>query len=127
MKGGFFMSLALYIVVGFLSLLGILEVIRFCCLKLFSGKAIKNKIVIYPVDGAIEDLEWVVRAIYEREKWDYDIDGTVYLLDLGLDQESKQIVEILQKDLPGLMICNETELMTKIKENLVCKDSRNQV
>lgn len=122
------MEILLYIVVAILSALGLIELMKMLTNILFSAKDIRQKVVVYPVSGAYQDLEMSIRALYHRARWDTnDCNNEIYLLDLGMDEESKRIAKVLSQDLSGLHYCDQQTLVPEILQNQICNERKNEL
>lgn len=106
----------IYIVLACLSTLGILELIRFISLHILTASYKIKRFVIYPVGGDTEDLELLIRSIYQKSQWEDSGDTETILLDLGLDEEGKRIARILQYDLKSFYFCAPKDLGKLVEE-----------
>ncbi len=98
-------SVCLFFLIIF-SLIGIVELvvtlINFCHLP--SSSSQEEKVFILPLEGHLENLEYIIRSIvlYSSHKCKISI----ICVDLGLDLETKKICSLLSQDFSCLKIVN---------------------
>lgn len=108
------MDLLGYIILTVFCFIGLLQSAKFVSLKLTQPKSKCDHILLYPVKDGIEDIEMIIRFIHNQSKWDCYEGDTVFVLDLGLDDESKRIAKVLSLELDGVEYCTPESLMDKI-------------
>lgn len=113
-----FLEILAYMIVASLSMMGILELVRFVSLHILSGSCKMKRFVVYPVGGECEDLELLVRSVYQKSQWEDCGNTETVLLDLGLNEEGRRIVKILQRDLRGFYYCSPSDFNRLIEEKI---------
>ena len=106
-----------------LAIFGVVELIACLCRFAFSRQKQDESVIVMPLKGELPDLEFSVRRIRHEQNWRYRSDCRVFLVDLGMSQESRRIAEILVQDIDGVYLCKQEELLGKIREN-ICLQSR---
>lgn len=104
------MSHILIFSVVFLALIGVVEVLRALLLVLFPPKKCVNYLLVVPLSGHIEDVEYILRNAAMRARL---IGGTGYssliVMDCGLDEETRGICDTVCRDSGYLLVssCEE--------------------
>ena len=76
-----------------------------------------------PVKGEVPELEFSLRKIQHNRAWKYHSECQVYLIDLGISEESRRLIRILQRDIQGIYLCSAEDLPKAISQN-VCLQSQ---
>lgn len=93
------MYLAAIIPVVFLAVWGLVDLIRRLEQYLLSGKERQYHIVVIPLQGHVENLEYIVRCAQSQDSWHNKANGSeIVLLDNGLDNESKAMCQTLCRE-----------------------------
>lgn len=101
------MYLAAAIPIVVLAIWGIVDLIRRLEQYLLSGKEKQYHIVVIPLQGHVENLEYIVRCAASQNLWhNKAMDAEVVLLDQGLDNESKAMCRSLCRD-DSIILCDE--------------------
>lgn len=95
-------------IVLLLALYGCAELIRrLACFVMAPAKGTAGVLVI-PVAGHREDIEYIIRSAAVREKWYYRRrPGPVLLVDMGLDEETRLLAERICRELGNVDIYSE--------------------
>lgn len=87
----------------FLSVLGIVDLIRIVMCRLFKTKSDKELIILVPIRGSAQDAEIMLRSAAAKAMWVYGgAIEKVICLNCGADEETKEIC---------VRICNEYPFM----------------
>lgn len=101
------MSQVLTFSVIFLALIGVVEVVRALLLVFFPPKKGINYLLVVPLFGHIEDVEYILRNAALRARL---IGGAGYssliVLDCGLDTETRDICATVCKELGYSLVCS---------------------
>ena len=95
-------------IVLLLALYGCAELIRrLACFVMAPSKGTAGVLVI-PVAGHREDIEYILRSAAVREKWCCRRGtGSVLLVDMGMDDETRLLAERVCRELGNIDICTE--------------------
>lgn len=106
-------------VVLLLALYGCAELIRrLACFVMTPTKGTAGILVI-PVAGHREDIEYIIRSAAVREKWYYRRGtGPVLLVDMGMDDETRLLAERICKELGNVDIYSEKRAGEFVPEGL---------
>ena len=90
----------LLVAVLLLALYGCTQLIRWLVLRLLTPPARDKGVRILPLNGHRDDLEYLVRAAVVQRRWAGPLlkPERLILLDTGLDEESRQVAELLCRD-----------------------------
>lgn len=94
----------------FLAFIGLIEIFHLISLALFRSKSSINSIAVIPMYGHNEDAEYVLRNAASRISW---INGSgskrIICLDVGMDDETRQICDIFSKEYDYIDVCKVEE------------------
>lgn len=94
----------------FLAFIGLIEIFHLISLTLFKSRNNMNSIIVLPMHGHSEDAEYMLRSMVSRVSW---INGSdtkrIICLDIGMDDETKQICDIFSKEYDYIDICTIEE------------------
>ena len=110
-------------VMAIFAVLGVLEVVFLICHWTYGREKEGETLVILPVQGEVPELEFSLRKIQHNRAWKYHSECQVYLVDLGISEESKRLIRILQRDIQGIYLCSAEDLPKAISQN-VCLQSQ---
>lgn len=79
----------LMVAVLLLSLYGCVELIRYIALRILKNGNSVSPVLVLPVSGHCQDMEFVVRAAVSRSRWISDSPGSVLIIDIGMDDETR--------------------------------------
>ena len=96
-----------------LAALGLTEVIRILVLKVTTTGRSSRMVVIIPVSGHHDDIEYVLRSAAQRLKWmDGQEDAQIYCLDYGMDSETLHICRLVSSEYGFMKIVQPEQLDT---------------
>lgn len=94
-----------------LAALGLTEVIRILVLKITTTGRSGRMVVIIPVSGHHDDIEYVLRSAAQRLKWmDGQKDVQIYCLDYGMDNETLRICRLVSAEYGFMKIVQPEQL-----------------
>lgn len=103
----------------FLAVIGFIEILKILSLNFFNSKYTSYKpkeILIIPLYKENENLEIFLRNLIFKMKWSKKIDNQkIIFLDLGMDNESKKIYNIINKNYDFLCLSSPDELVSFFK------------
>ena len=103
--------------IALLAAMGLITVF-FLAVKALFGKEKELASAVYlvlPVSEKTKDMERAVSAL-QRFRREYGGAATAVVLDCGMDGEQRHMARILQREDPLLLILQEQELLTEMKE-----------
>ena len=113
------MYLAAAIPVIFLAIWGLVDLIRRLEQYLLSGKEKQYHIVVIPLKGHVENLEYIVRCAQAQNSWHNNTkESEIVLLDNGLDNESKAMCRALCKD-ESVALCEQATAKDVISDYIL--------
>ena len=105
------MELVWNILLALLAALGLTEVIRLLALKIAGAGRCGQIIMLVPLSGHQEDVEYVLRSAAQRLKWtDGKEGGQIYCLDYGMDKETLEICKIMAKEYAFMQVVTPDQL-----------------
>ncbi len=75
-------------------------------------------VVLYPVKGHREDVEYLLRALLKRMDRGEARHLRIIIVDCGMDEETRRICSLFLKDNPELELCGAQELNDLISQNV---------
>ncbi|MCQ4021501.1 MULTISPECIES: hypothetical protein [unclassified Ruminococcus] len=91
------------IIIIFLSVIGLVELIRLIICRLFKTKGDKSIVILVPIKSGAKDAELLLRSAAAKAMWVYcGAIERVVCLDCGTDEETKKIC---------MKICDQYEFM----------------
>ena len=85
-------------------------------------KTIRNsqsQTIIVPIGGHVDDIEVFIRSLINRTNNNkYRVVENIIIADMGVDSETKEICQKLQKQYDYIYLCEGREISEKLKENL---------
>lgn len=102
-------------IIGFVHIFGLLE-----HRLLFRDRG-TSVISLVPLNGHIEEVEILVRDLISSQHWNHKEQGTIVLVDIGLDEETRDICEKISKDHSGIIVCDNCELKNLLQISIGCK------
>ncbi len=107
------------IFIGFLSLIGLIEIFKIISSEIFKFKKNKDEIIVIPALGHNEEIEFLLRYAIFKAKWFDDIaNKKVVCLDLGMDSETRQICKIFSKEHDFLYLSTPEEFLEILKTSV---------
>lgn len=101
-------SLCLFFIV-FLSILGMVDLIKFCMKKIFSeNKKIFETEIKIPIYGHSENIEFIIRKIIFKYRWIKNVRNLkIKIINNGADYETLKICNQLRKNHSNIFIIND--------------------
>ncbi len=94
-----------------LAAFGLTEVVHLLVLKVIATGRSGQMVIIVPVAGHHEDIEYVLRSAAQRLKWmDGKEDAQIYCLDYGMDSETLRICRMVSADYGFMRIVQPEQL-----------------
>ncbi len=107
--------IVLDILMIFLSLVGIISIIRSIIFKIFSPKEDTSVIIISPVGKNSNNAEFILRSWGERLRWSRgSAQDKIICLDAGLDHNTRKICEAVAKEYGNMEIMTCSELKKEL-------------
>lgn len=75
-------------------------------------------VVLYPVKGHREDVEYLLRALIKKADYGESRQVRIIVVDCGMDEETKHICSLFLKDRPQIELCEAKELTSLISQNV---------
>lgn len=99
------------ILVTILSLAGAVSLLRFFLFRFYKNKNDKTIMLIAPLEGNCEDIEYILRSCATRLKWMGKVRPyRVVCLDNGMSPAAKEICEAICREYEFMDILNKREL-----------------
>lgn len=93
-----------------LAIWGLVDLIRRMERHFLNGRIRQCNIVILPLQGHIDDLEYIVRSAVSQNSWEECEGGAdIVLLDNGLDEETRAVCEAMSLNAP-VVFCDPVTL-----------------
>lgn len=102
-----------------LLLLGCIEIVRVVSLMIFKTKDDDKIMVVVPVSGHNEEVEYLLRSALAKLRWIGSVYERVVCIDCGMDDETRKICDIIKKDYPFIEVYTQEEF----KEIFYCQRS----
>ena len=112
------MNVAGILFLSFFCAVGLADVIRFLLDCFYDVPQKEYRIVVLPVSGESEDIEFKLRRIRHRHAWKKSAQPRIYLIDLGMGSETRQIVQILQRETDGITVCSKADFAECLERDL---------
>ncbi len=77
-----------------------------------------NCVVLYPVKGHREDVEYLLRALLKKADSGGSRHIRIIVVDCGMDEETRRICSLFLKDRPEIELCEAKELTNLISQNV---------
>lgn len=110
-----------YLLIAVCGSIGLIELIHMIDRLLYNTNDSTKKIVLLPAKGALEDIEFTIRRMVCHRRWTAKTTHEIYIIDLGLSEESRQILSLIQKDIEGITVCTEEEFPQIFRQNIHLK------
>lgn len=79
----------------------------------------KAKIIIIPISAFDDDIEYFVRSIVNKTKWNIRNNcENIILADMGADEETKALCKSLQDQYNFVYFCDGKDIMKDLSETL---------
>lgn len=101
--------------VGFVHLFGVLEN------KLLFRKRKTSVISVIPLSGRVEEIELLVRDLLSLKHRNQLKQDAIVLVDVGMDDETRDICEKMSKDNSGIVVCDDCQLENLLQRSIGCK------
>lgn len=86
---------------------------------LLKFKSTKSKIIIIPIGAYDDDVEYFVRSIANKTKWNLRLNcENIILADMGADEETKNLCKRLQSQYSFVYFCDGKDIAKKLEETL---------
>ena len=94
----------------FLAFIGLIEIFHLVSLTLFKTKSNTDSLTVIPMHGHNEEAEYVLRNTISNVSW-VKGSGTkrIICLDVGMDEETRQICDILSNEYDYVDVCTIEE------------------
>lgn len=111
------------IVCSILIILGLVEVVRIVTLMVIDSKKDKDATIIVPVSGHNEKIEFILRSIIMKAKWEEEYKNSkIMCVDCAMDDETRKICDMLCKDYEFLEVYNMSDFEKFLETNSFKKD-----
>ena len=101
---------AVFGIVGIvLVILGLVEVVRLITLMIFRTKKDRNVMMVVPICGHSDEVEFLIRSAAARIQWMGAGYQRILCVDCGMDEETRKICRMIQKDYPFIEFCSMSE------------------
>ncbi len=110
-----YISILLITIISSLITLMLSEIIRVIEKRIYK-KQNSNIISIIPLSGHVENAEYLIRSSLIEHK--NSNKSSIILIDLGMDNETKEICRIMALANSSVIICEKEDLSTIIKKQL---------
>jgi hypothetical protein len=108
-----------YAVIIITSTIGIVEIIRLIEQKMMSVKQKPYIFSLLPLQGHVEQVEFLVRSIITENRWEnFNSQVTMIIIDMGLDEETQNICKNISGEYPFIVFCKQNEIDTVLKEKI---------
>lgn len=97
-----------FFILLFTSLIGIFSIVKVITEWIFDDSEIMKKIIILPLYKSDDRFEMMLKTFLVNNK------GVIYLVDMGLDEETTAIVEDMIKNYSEVKLINASELSDSI-------------
>lgn len=80
---------------------------------------IGTNIIIIPISGHIDDVEYFIRGLVHREKWNKVVrPDNIVIADMGIDEETRKIIMLLCEEFEFIYICDAKEVINFLDEGV---------
>ncbi len=103
-----------YVLLGmlfFAGLIGIAEIFQFVEERWYQRGNTLSEICVLPLEGHIEQVEGIVRAVWRNL---YGKRPRMYLCDLGMDAETREICRLLCTEHSNITLCTREQLAEEL-------------
>ena len=101
-----------------LALYGCAELIRWLVLRVMKPAADCGGILVIPISGHREDIEYIVQAAAVRRNWGRGMESRpILLLDAGMDSETRRLAETACAQVKGVDLYTPKTVCEIEKEN----------
>lgn len=97
-------------IIIFLVIFGLAGAIRAAALWLFSPKNDSGIFSVIPIEGHMEDIEYILRSAVIKMRWLGCKNGRVLALDHGADTETLHICKIIAEKNPFVILVTDGDL-----------------
>ncbi|MCL2014073.1 MAG: hypothetical protein FWG69_03700 [Oscillospiraceae bacterium] len=101
-----------YVVAGFIlfaAALGFADIIAFIEQKLVCSHSEKKAVVVLPLKGHVENAESILRGAVTAFKYQSPDYATVFVIDLGVSEETRKICSLFEDETPTVVMCKQDE------------------
>ena len=92
------------VLVLLLALYGCMELIRRAAARIMRPPEPRSGILVLPLSGHCDDAEYRIRTAAAQARWAEEIAGTVLILDLGMDEETRLLAERVCAEYPAVRL-----------------------
>ena len=104
-------------IVLFLAIFGCAELIRLLALRILSPSRGAKEILVIPVAGHLENIEYIIRSAAVRRNWGRCAKNRpVLLLDAGMDEETRRLAEVACTAVKGVDLYTPQDLIERGKK-----------
>ena len=112
------LEIILSIFLTVLSIIGLIELFKLTVVNSLNSQKNKNNILIIPISGHREEAEILLRDAIFQTKWLSKNDHKkVICLDLGMDDETKKICNIIKIENDFIYFCTPDNLIEVLKNS----------
>ena len=95
----------------------VIEITRAIMQYVLMAKKRTNTITVMPINGKIDDIEYIVRHLMWKNSWGDDYTTQkIIILDLGADEETVSICKCLCEENQMIKFCTPKELEEYLKK-----------
>lgn len=106
------------LIIVLLCTIGTCELIQIIAKLVFEKSDSGNRILVLPLKGDVDNLEFTIKQMKYQNEWKLKTSYQIYLIDMGMSEETQRIVSILQQDIDGITLCTEEEFPSVLRKNL---------
>lgn len=82
-------------------------------------KSAGTNIIIIPVSGHIDDVEYFIRGFVHKGKWNGVVrPDNIIIADMGIDEETRKICMLLCEEFEFVYICDSREVISFLDEGI---------
>lgn len=104
-------NVVFYVIFGILGILGIVYLSGKIAMWFLKPSRVYETVTMIPVKGEMNDLERIVRFVESCSLWDYyPQNSRLILLDMGVDEETKRLCQVLSEKYENVAFCTRQEV-----------------
>lgn len=97
------------------SIIGVTEIFRLIEHRILTGKERPQLVSVIPLKGHVEKAEYLLRGVANEALWENHAHDNIVVIDMGMDEETREICAMLAEELKCLTVCQKEELPTVIE------------
>ena len=111
------MEFTLFALLMICCIFAVIEITRAIMQHILMTKKMANTITVMPINGRIDDIEYIVRHLMWKSSWEDDFSPQkIIILNLGADEETVNICKCLCEDNHMIKFCTLEELEEYLKK-----------